>query len=115
MSSRERAPSSVYQSANEVREPPHVGKSRVKGGVAAFERRPWVGATQGRRQREDRLHRRVDVKHCCTWGAVEWTWDAVVLVRQLAGAAAEGATLRERHRLDSVLRRFLEAPKVRHK
>ena len=40
-------------------------------------------------------------------------WEAP-LVRQWAGAVAEGATLRERSRLDRVLHRFLEAPKRRH-
>ena len=59
-----------------------MGKSRVKEGVAAFGRRPWVGARQGRRQREDRLRRRVDMECRCTRGAVEWTWDAVAFGRR---------------------------------
>ena len=57
LSSRQRAPPSVYPSASGVRAPPHVGKSRVKGCVAVFGRRPWAGARQGRRQREDGLRR----------------------------------------------------------
>ena len=76
LSSRQRAPPSVYPSASWVRAPPHVGKRRVKGGVAAFGRRPWVGDRQGRLQREDRLYCRVDMECRCTRGAVEWVWDA---------------------------------------
>ena len=73
LSSRQRVPPSVCPSANEVRAPLHVRKSRVKRGVTAFGRRPWVGARPGRRQRDDRLRRRVDVERRCAWGAVEWT------------------------------------------
>ena len=40
-------------------------------------------------------------------------WEAP-LVRQWAGAAAEGAALCERRRLDRVFHRFWEAPKGRH-
>ena len=40
LSSRQTAPSSVYQSDNGVRAPPQVGKSQVKGGVATFGTRP---------------------------------------------------------------------------
>ena len=76
LSSRQGVPSSVYSSANEVRAPPRARKSRVKGDVVALGRRPWVGAREGRRQREDRLRRRVDIERRCTWGAVEWRWDA---------------------------------------
>ena len=47
LSGRQRAPHSVYAIASGVRAPPHVGRSRVKGGIAAFGRRPWVGARQG--------------------------------------------------------------------
>ena len=93
LSSRQRAPPAVYPQYSKYRESTQVpmgngaaalqvGKSRVKGGVAVFDRRPWVGARQGRRQREDRLRRRVDVERHCTWGAVEWTWDVVVLGRR---------------------------------
>ena len=42
----------------------------------------------------------------CVWKAL--------LFRQRAGAVAEGAALRERRRLDGVLRRFWELPKGRH-
>ena len=82
LSSRQRAPPSVCPSASGVRAPLQVGKSRVKGGVAAFGRRPWVGTRQGRRPRDDRLHCRVDMECCCTRGAVEWTWDAVAFGRR---------------------------------
>ena len=43
LSSRQWASPSVYPSANGVRAPPHVGKGRVKGGVAVFGMRHWVG------------------------------------------------------------------------
>ena len=62
LSNRQTAPPSVYPNVNRVRAPPRVGRRRVKGGVAAFERRPWVGAGQGRRQSGDRLRRRVDME-----------------------------------------------------
>ena len=65
LSSRQRAPPSVYPSANEIRVQPHVGKSRAKWSVAACGRRHSVGARQGHRQREDRLCCRVDMEHCC--------------------------------------------------
>ena len=42
LSSRQRAPPSVYQSANGVRAQLQVGKSQVKGGIAALGRRPWA-------------------------------------------------------------------------
>ena len=68
LSSRQRAPPSVCPSASGVRAPPQVRKSRVKGGVGGFGRRPWVGARQGRRQREDRLHCRVNIWSAATLG-----------------------------------------------
>ena len=37
-------PYPIGTSANGVRTPPHVGKGRIKRGVAEFGRRHWVGA-----------------------------------------------------------------------
>ena len=62
LSNRQRAPPSVYPIANRVRAPPRMGRRRVKDGVAAFERRPWMCARQGHRQSGDRLRRRVDME-----------------------------------------------------
>ena len=92
-----------------------MGKGPVKWGVAALRRRLWVGARQGRRQREVRLRRRVDMERRCTWGAVGWKWDIVAFGRRRwiaseRGAAAEGAALCDCRRLDGVLCRFWEAP-----
>ena len=117
MSSRQTAPPLVYPSANGVRAPPQVGKSRVKGGFAAFGRRRSVGTRQAHCQTENRLRRRVDMERSCTSGAVEWTWDTVAFGRRCwlgSEREAEGVDLRERRRLGRVLRRFWEAPKSRH-
>ena len=81
---------------------------------------PGWALGRGAVQREDRLRRRVDMECRCTRGAAEWTWDVVAFGRRRwlggegGGAAEEGATLRERRRLDRVLRRVWEAPKGRH-
>ena len=44
--------------------------------------RPHDDARQGCRQREDRLRYWVDMERRCTWGAIEWTWDAVEFGRR---------------------------------
>ena len=95
LSSRQRAPPSVYPSANGIKAPPHVGKSRVKWGVPVCGKRPWVGTMQERCQREDRLRHRVDMEHRCVWGAVEWTWNAAAFGRRRWQVSARGRWQRE--------------------
>ena len=51
-----------------------------------------LGRGAARRQRDDRLRRRVDVEHRCTWGAVEWTWDAVAFGRRRCTVVGNGFT-----------------------